>query len=236
MTGIIKMAILLRRHPFQFLFACLIALFLIAAAFAATCYAAFNIVAPSLLIDAISASTGYETTIGKMRANIFTGKCEVENLVIRNPEVFTFSPEDGYDRHLDVMIDAPRVTMEISPLKLLQGEIVVKSFSIWADSVNRVLLRNSVCNLEEFASLITKVLAPDLSDGSMDKVSIYIKNATLYIVSSAESVASEKVDLDFSFDEYDIKDARAAIRRLQDALSKSSAPFLSHCFDEKGDS
>lgn len=216
-------------------FGCLCSLALSAAvigAFAAAfSYVIFSIWAVSLVKNNIEDATGFRVSAQNIAVNLFTGKCEIDDMHIVNPSVYDM--REIAKKNTDtspLFLLARKVEMQLSPLDLIKGDFTVSSLSAEISELNCIRLNNSTSNLPEFLANMLKCIKvrDEFGKPVLGHFSLKIKNAKYTDFSATKDTILWKMRMNFEYKRDNLSDFTKSLREIKEVFEKANAPFISN--------
>lgn len=216
-----------RKEPFGCLVSTLISATLIGALMACIVYVVYLLIAVSLVKSIITSATGFSVSAQNIYVNVFTGYCEINGLNISNPTIYESNNTKKNIENINKFLYVQNLKLEISPLKLLNGQFVVSSVDARITFLNCVRLSNSVYNLPEFMAGLKKVVSFETDDKNihLNKFNLFIDKAS-YVDLSAKSDSISWNTQDFSFKKSDVTNLSNLLDDIKTTFNSANAPFV----------
>jgi len=231
MNSIQKILIVSKKQPLGCLFAMLLSIGLIGGSILGLIFVVYSIWSVSLVKDAITARTGFSVSSNNIYVNVFTGRCEINNLIITNPEVYDMRELSQRNaEHSIKFLEARNVEMTLNPSALIRGEFEVSSFSADITSLNCVRLNNSTYNLPEFLQNMLQSVSAVRDGGkpTLENFSLKIAKASYTDYSTSKDTIAWQMKMDFRFEQSNVADFKKLVSQLRESFEKANAPFISN--------
>lgn len=183
-----------------------------------------------LFKDMVFESTGCKVRAESMFLNVFTGRCEIMNLTLDNPEAFVAQSKMEDPRELVKFLYAKRLVLKISPFKFACGKFEISEFDAEIETLNCVRFNSASYNLPNFISEIS--LISSAKGGKLDKFRLKIDRISYHDISDGKDLINWGATADFSYHAEDITDISGMMRDVERTLSNKNFSFI-HFFLDK---
>lgn len=227
---------LIKKNPISFVFASIISFIIVVTASIGVVWMPYVIYTNALSKNIIAKASNTTPSISKYNANMFTGECVFENLVIFNSQEFDTSnfKDEGNAikiKQKNEMLEIKKMTVYINPLSIFSSKPEVRGVEIELDTINAIRITPRIFNiLKLITELSDKITAPN---NKINKFTFSLKkntqnqnNITYLDFSSSSDIINLQRNEEFTFSKIGEQDVKQTLNELAKECN-ISMPFLS---------
>ncbi|MBO5255500.1 MAG: hypothetical protein J6B07_06720 [Opitutales bacterium] len=227
---------LIKKNPISFVVATIISLVVIVVSSVGMLWMPYVIYTNALSKNIIAKASNTAPSISKYKANIFTGECVFENLVVFNSQEFDTSHYQDEGKTVKTiqkneMLEIKKMTVYINPLSIFNSKPEIKGVEIEIEAINAIRITPHIFNI---LKLITELSDEIMStDNKINKFVFKLRkkpenqnNITYLDFSSSRDIINLQRNEEFSFSKIGEQDVKQTLNELADACN-ISMPFLS---------
>ena len=227
---------LIKKNPISFVLASTISLIVVVIASIGVVWMPYVIYTNGLSKNIIAKTSDTSPSMSKYSANIFTGECVFENLVIFNSQKFDTSNFKDEGKAIKIeqkneMLEIKKMTVYINPLSIFSSKPEIKGVEIELEAINAIRITPRVFNILKLITALSDKITTQ--NNKINKFVFTLKkkpenqsNITYLDFSSSSDIINLQRNEEFTFSKEGEQDVTQTLNELANACN-ISMPFLS---------